>query len=145
MHDQKTRHRAVIHYTHFLRSMRKVAKIYDVGKSTLSGWIRDSGVPKERKIRTSLAKRIAPVVSGYLKKDPFMTFHSSPSLIDHSATPRQGLMTQDLIKTIGNICREHLNPGDDFRSTLVSRRRSTAEYGHITANQSCCQFRALLR
>jgi len=43
MYDQNKRHRAVIHYTYFLRSIRKVAKIYDVGKSTLSRWLRHSG------------------------------------------------------------------------------------------------------
>ena len=33
----------MIHYTHFLRSLRKVANIYKVSKSTLSRWLRGTG------------------------------------------------------------------------------------------------------
>jgi transposase len=89
MYDQNTRHRAVIHYTYFLRSIRKVSKIYNVGKSTLSRWLRLSHVPTERKKRPSLAHRLAPRVSGYLKDDPFMTLQEIVQRLkdsDHAAS-----------------------------------------------------------
>jgi isfu1 transposase len=39
MHALDTKYKAIVHYNHFLRSLRKVAKHYNVSKSTLARWV----------------------------------------------------------------------------------------------------------
>ena len=39
-----TKYRAIVHYTHFLKSLRQVAALYKVSKSTLHRWLTQKGV-----------------------------------------------------------------------------------------------------
>lgn len=74
MHSKEKRHRAVIHYRHFLPSLRKVAKEYGVGKSTLARWIKRSESPCERRRRKqTLAQAASASVSKLLTENPFLT------------------------------------------------------------------------
>lgn len=76
MHSSELRHRAVLHYQLHLASLRRVAKIYDVGKSSLARWVKmDLGSvarPRPRS-RRSLHAVIANVVSDAIKSQPFQT------------------------------------------------------------------------
>lgn len=74
MHPLQVKHRAVIHYTRFERSLRKVAKHYDVGKSTLSRWVKQNlkDVPTRRN-RRKLYEDIRGVVSREIGQQPFQT------------------------------------------------------------------------
>ena len=40
MYSLSTCAKAVIHYEHFSQSVRQVAKLYDIGKSTVARWVR---------------------------------------------------------------------------------------------------------
>lgn len=53
MLDMVLRHRAVIHYEHFNHSLREVAEIYNIGKSTLARWVQQPllAPPKARRPR----------------------------------------------------------------------------------------------
>lgn len=76
MHSAELRHRAVLHYQLHLASLRKVAKHYNVGKSTLARWVkRDLGKAERPRPRTrrSLHSTIANVVAEAIKCQPFQT------------------------------------------------------------------------
>lgn len=76
MHGADLRHRAVLHYQLHLASLRKVAKHYKVGKSTLARWVkRDLGKAERPRPRTrrSLHERIATVISNAIHSQPFQT------------------------------------------------------------------------
>ena len=79
MHSSELRHRAVLHYQLHMASLRKVSKLYKVGKSTLSRWIkrsvREADRPRRRS-RTTLHERIAEAVDHAIKKQPFQTADS---------------------------------------------------------------------
>jgi transposase len=70
-------HRALIHYRHFLPSLRKVSAIYGVGKSTLSRWAsKASNTPPRklsRKKRPTLVERVSMPVADLLVENPFHT------------------------------------------------------------------------
>jgi len=40
MYTDLIKNKAIIHYKYFLQSLRKVSKIYKIGKSTLSRWLK---------------------------------------------------------------------------------------------------------
>ena len=75
MHPKEKVHRALIHYRHFLPSLRKVSAIYGVGKSTLSRWASKAceRVGVARKKRQSLAERVSKPVANLLAENPFLT------------------------------------------------------------------------
>lgn len=75
MHGSTLRHRAAIHYLHFDRSLRRVAKIYGVGKSSVARWARALEVPDTngRKVRQSAVARLKPKIAEHLQQNPFLT------------------------------------------------------------------------
>lgn len=68
MYKELIKHRAIVHYKYFLRSIRKVAACYGVGKSTLCRWLQKDGIETKRKQRTSILERINPVIENLLKE-----------------------------------------------------------------------------
>ena len=76
MHPEETRHRAVIHYKYFLKSIRKAAGIYSVPKSTMHRWInKNPTIRKRRKTRTIRADAMQ-CINTTLAADPFSTMNS---------------------------------------------------------------------
>jgi transposase len=68
------KHRAVVHYKHFMRSLRKVAKLYEVSKSSLQRWATSAGViPKQTKCKRKLTCQIAQIVKSVIADNPFVT------------------------------------------------------------------------
>ena len=60
MHTADVKYRAIVHYTHFCRSLRSVAKLYKVGKSTLARWVtasRRTDAAQMKHVRVACTRR----------------------------------------------------------------------------------------
>lgn len=74
MYPVNTFHRAVVHYVHFQRSLRKVAAIYGCSPSTLCRWVKKQygntcgSIPKRTQ---STVKHLHSKVSDYVCNNPF--------------------------------------------------------------------------
>jgi transposase len=68
------KNRAIVHYKYFCQSLRKVAKIYKIGKSTLCRWLKQQEVPIKTK-RKSIISTIQETIKSQLIKNPFLTTH----------------------------------------------------------------------
>ena len=76
MHSSLIKHRAVIHYCHFERSLRRVANIYGCAKSTLARWVKQTQPDfARRRKREGLAGRVAEQVATILAEQPFLTMN----------------------------------------------------------------------
>ncbi len=73
MHPPTVRHRAIIHYTHFFPSLRKVARLYGVGKSTLARWVKQSGPLSRTRSRHTLHQTICDTVEKAIRAQPFQS------------------------------------------------------------------------
>lgn len=73
MHSNLVKNKAIVHYKHFLRSLRKVAQIYKIGKSTLARWLKNDGVVIKRKQKSSILDKINILIEDKLLKNPFLT------------------------------------------------------------------------
>jgi hypothetical protein len=63
MISKETRYRAVVHYTHFLRSLRKVSAIYKVSKSSLQRWTsQDLNVVHAKRRRRSIFQKVESIM-----------------------------------------------------------------------------------
>jgi transposase len=76
MIHETIKHRAIIHYKHYLRSFRKVSKIYNISKSTLHRWV-SKDTPKTkckiRRKRKPIKQEIIECIDHTLKLNPFAT------------------------------------------------------------------------
>ena len=73
MIDLATRYKAVVHYKHFISSLRKVSAIYNVSKSSLQRWIcKDPTIRKRRNVN-HLPGSIANAIRDCLNDNPFST------------------------------------------------------------------------
>ena len=73
MIDLDTRYRAVVHYTRFHRSLRSVAKVYNVSKSSLQRWAHSSPAFKKARPHHKLRTDIRDCITQTLALNPFAT------------------------------------------------------------------------
>ncbi|MFN9114756.1 MAG: IS630 family transposase [Bacteroidota bacterium] len=73
MYKNDIKHRAIVHYKHFLRSIRKVSAIYNIGKSTLWRWLKQDGLIKRRTKRANVLDNIAQFIKSKMESNPFVT------------------------------------------------------------------------
>lgn len=71
MIDKQIRSMAVVHYVHFHRSLRKVAKLYKCCHTTLSRWVKHQYGGKNRVEKIPSVTRIDEVVTKLITEDPF--------------------------------------------------------------------------
>ena len=81
MHTADVKYRAIVHYTHFCRSLRSVAKLYKVGKSTLARWVtasRRTDAAQMKHVRVACTRRrhaarlaVMEDVKAVLQSNPF--------------------------------------------------------------------------
>lgn len=85
MYSLEVRYKAVVHYKYFLKSVRKIAKIYNVSKSTVQRWIHQdlSGqkTKKNRPRKKPLVKSIQECVDKELSSNPFLSMHSLSKIL----------------------------------------------------------------
>ena len=81
MYSDSIKHRAIIHYKYFLKNIRTVASIYNVGKSTLCRWLQKEGLKVNRKARTTKIAKIQHFISTKLESNPFLTTYNLSKLV----------------------------------------------------------------
>ena len=71
-----TRAHAVVHYKYFLRSLRKVAKEYNVSKSSLQRWLSQShGHVRKSRSRSQVNEGVKKCIEKTIIQNPFSTWH----------------------------------------------------------------------
>lgn len=74
MHSLDTKYKAIVHYRHFLPSLRKVAALYNVSKSSLQRWLVNGGIPvHKQRSKKQLSQDISTAISKALTFNPFLT------------------------------------------------------------------------
>ena len=82
MHPKETRYRAVVHYNHFLRSLRRVAAHYGVSKSSLQRWVRATGREvRARRSKKALRDSVRRCVEDAITENPFTTARELASVL----------------------------------------------------------------
>ena len=76
------RYQAVVHYKHFLRSLRKVSALYKVSKSSLHRWINSDSIAKGvMKRNKQLPIDVENVIRNTVKSNPFISMPELSHLI----------------------------------------------------------------
>ena len=73
MYPLDVRYKAVVHYSHFLRSIRRVAAIYKVSKSSLQRWINASPTACRHRSKKQQSANVAATISKTITANPFIT------------------------------------------------------------------------
>ena len=81
MIDKPVRYRAVVHYEHFLRSIRLVAKKYGVSKSSLQRWIRNEPRIKRHRASKQILTEIQNCITNALASNPCMSLQQLAGLV----------------------------------------------------------------
>lgn len=105
MFDTIIKSRATVHYLYFLHSLRKVAQLYGVSKSTLHRWIKEHpGSKKIRKPRKkkNIAKLVENIVNQTISQNPFVTMKSLANILKTRADMQCSRQTASrLVKQLG--------------------------------------------
>ena len=72
MYALDVKYRAIVHYERFLRSLRRVAAIYSVSKSTLSRWVHSTTRSRQPR-RTPMNQRICAAVRDFVQQNQAVT------------------------------------------------------------------------
>lgn len=93
MYDLATRYRAVVHYERFLPSLRSVANIYGVSKSSLQRWVTAKPETKRKRPKRQLTTSVRSCIEAALKADPFISMTSLTHLIASSCKLNRSVRT----------------------------------------------------
>ena len=84
MYDTYFKAKAVVHYQHFLRSIRKVAKLYNIGKTTLCRWIKEKDIPpKPPRIRKSIFREASTKIAALFDENPFIRLREAREAMEN--------------------------------------------------------------
>lgn len=83
MISKSIRYRAVVHYERFLRSIRKVAQIYSVSKSSLQRWINEEPRIRKRTSSKIVHKTVKDCIEETLRATPMTSLQQLCSIISH--------------------------------------------------------------
>ena len=76
MHDILVKAKAIVHYTHFLKSLRKVSRLYNVAKSSLQRWVKQSKYAsciKPHRCSKKIKTELQICIRNSLKDNHFLT------------------------------------------------------------------------
>ena len=127
MHTLETRYKAVIHYTHFQKSLRHVSKLYGVSKSSLQRWLKQQGVKKAR-TKKGIKREIRECITQKLTSNPFTTHRE----LSHHITKECNLVRSR--RTLGRYVRQA-----GF-SRKVATRRVDYKHDPIKIKDFCNAF-----
>lgn len=92
MYPSEKRYRAIVHYEHFLRSFRKVAKVYGVSKSTVHRWVRSTPV-KRRRTRKQVKEQVVDCIQTTLRENPMADLHQVCEAIGRDCKLKRSVRT----------------------------------------------------
>ena len=129
MYPLEVKYKAIIHYTHFMSSLRKVAKMYNVSKSTLHRWVKDassrpSTLPKrlqrQRRSKTKIREEVTECIRSTFQSNPFC---SIPDLTQRIS------VACNLPRSARTVCRMVKNAGFSYKKAFrtVSRQHEPAD------------------
>jgi len=76
MIDNFTKAKACVHYEFYLKSLRKVAKIYQVSKSSLARWLKDKGIKKvSKRDHSQRLQKVRNYIENLIANNPFTTLN----------------------------------------------------------------------
>jgi transposase len=81
MYKDIVKHSSIIHNKYFLKSIRKVSAIYNIGKSTLWRWLKQNGLIKRRKKRANTLDNISQFIKSKMDSNPFLTSDTLAKLV----------------------------------------------------------------
>ncbi len=93
MHNLETRYKAVVHYTHFLRSLRRVSKLYNVSKSSLQRWVKQSPTYRKQRSKQIVSKDIQKCIAKEIHSNPFIKIEELASIISSTCNLKRSRRT----------------------------------------------------
>lgn len=130
MHSLSLRHKAVIHYRVFESSLRKVAKVYDVSKSSVARWVKNDVIDDSRRLvarhpkqkrHKRVASRIACSLRSELHRDPFLSASQLQQAI---------LQTTQVKASLSTLARVRSELGFRFKCVKRSREHQPVDCSH---------------
>lgn len=92
--DLDTRYRAVVHYDRFYRSLRGVAKIYNVSKSSVQRWVTKGAIPiKKHRTKKEIGIEIKQCIDSCLQSNPMLSPQQLCSKIKQSCSVNPSVNT----------------------------------------------------
>ena len=94
MISRETRYRAVVHYNHFLHSLRRVSRLYGVSKSSLQRWVHANPATQPQRTRNNDAfSQVRRFISEHIKLNPFCTMDELAAAVKRACGIRRARST----------------------------------------------------
>lgn len=100
MIDLDIRYKAVVHYNHFLPSLRAVSKIYNVSKSSLHRWKNSGPVCRKRRSKTQISRDIKKCIESTVDSTPLITMN------ELCAKVRKICNLKSSVRAVGRFARD---------------------------------------
>ena len=118
MYAKEVKYKAIVHYEHFQHSLRRVAAIYNVSKSTLSRWVRASltNVQRRQTRRTPVGQQIYAAVRAFVQLNPAVTLADIQAHLRASHSFNRSMSSIQRTVHSAGVTRKRLTQIADARS-----------------------------
>jgi len=138
MYGIDVKYKAIVHYEHFLHSLRRVAAIYSISKSSLSRWVRSSTTGSQRRVRqrrTEFDQRIFNSIRDFVQSNPAVTLADIQSYLRRTHLLSKSISSiQRTVKRAG-VTRKRLSQIADARSIHFDAYDAQRELFHNHIDQ----------
>ena len=127
MIDNVTRFKAIVHYTHYLQSLRKVARIYNISKSSLHNWLNEENklIKKQPKRSTKTVRQdVTACLKAAITANPFATCNELAGIVSRDCR---------LARTGRTLCRY-------LKAANITRKKAHREVDHTHDNPAIVSF-----
>lgn len=131
MYQLETKYKAIVHYSHFLKSLRKVSNIYNVSKSTLQRWLCSNGIqPRKTKSRKQLSIEIRNFIGTVLSQNPFCRMKDLSDQLFHKFNLKRSARTTCRYTKASGWTRKKAFRNVDFTHSPEALLKFSDEYTH---------------
>jgi transposase len=108
MINREVRYRAVVHYQHFQRSLRKVSRIYGVSKSSLQRWVHQAHFSdgSRPRVRRSAFSATRDCISEHISANPFTTMDELSTVVKDKCGVQRSRSTMSVYRRRAGFTRK---------------------------------------
>ena len=135
MISRDVKYRAIVHYVHFQRSLRKVSALYNVSKSSLHRWILNSEkAQKPQKRKKHVMDQAKQKVRKLVQQNPFITLDNLSHAIASTCKIQRSRHTMGRLRRDCGFTRKKVSrvinassPSDSERASLFCKVHESSD------------------
>ena len=132
MFPLEIKYKAIVHYKYFLQSLRRVARLYNISKSTLSRWLKQENIKQSKPKKTINITDVDKYLLEIASSGQHCTLKSIAKML------HEKFQIKKSVSTIFRLLKKNKITRKSIKTKIISNSKSFTEYNFNTL-KTCLQ------